>query len=128
MSEKINHNAAETEEPKSFIRPHPADRRGSQFQIFHNGRWIGQTNNTELTKLREQGLTDDQIVEKFAIDHTKAVEEHSRKFWQDVADDPESLYREDPLAGDVDPTGGYYEESQHPHDAHMDQVHKQHGN
>lgn len=35
---------------------------------------------------------------------------------------------EDPLAGDVEPTGGYYEEPQHPWDAHMDRVHRDHGN
>lgn len=44
--------------------------------------------------------------------------------YDDYDDDSED---EDPLAGDVDPTGGYYEAPMHPSDAHLLRVMAQHG-
>lgn len=49
----------------------------------------------------------------------------------DDYDDPYDEYddsdNEDPLAGDVDPTGGYYEEPLHPFEAHRLSVMRQYG-
>lgn len=47
--------------------------------------------------------------------------EHERR--RDHDDEPD----EDPLEGDVEPTGGYPEPEIHPQDAHRDRVMRQHG-
>ena len=45
----------------------------------------------------------------------------------DAMEDYDDSDNEDPLAGDVDPTGGYYEPPIHPMDAHRLEVMRQHG-
>ncbi len=82
---------------------------------------------SKLQGLREQGLSDNEIGTHLDKEQQEAVERHSKAFWKAVEEDPESLTRQDPLAGDVDPTGGYYEEPQNPMDAHRDEVARQHG-
>ncbi len=129
MNEK-NPNAVT---PETVIREHPGYRyRGSdntQYQIFTKAmpKFPHQTNGATLAELRGQGLSDDEIGDQFDKSHKEAIERHSKEFWEQVAEDPESLTREDPLAGDVDPTGGYYEEPPNPMDAHRDEVARQHG-
>ncbi len=56
-------------------------------------------------------------------------EDDSNEPCDEYDDDPydNSDEDEDPLAGDVEPTGGYYEPSMHPWDAHRLSVMRQHG-
>jgi len=59
--------------------------------------------------------SDDDLVE---------VDDAFEGFGNDFDDEEDN---EDPLAGDVDPTGGYYEEPMHPFEAQRLSVMRQHG-
>ena len=50
--------------------------------------------------------------------------EENQRYWDELDTEEDN---EDPLAADVEPTGGRYEEPKHPMDAHRDEVARQHG-
>ena len=86
--------------------------------------------NSEYLASKEAEAYDEKPARDAELEKDKADE----AYWQeqdrlrDLEDGYDEEDNEDPLAGDVDPTGGYYEEPLSAFDAHMDAVHKMHGN
>jgi hypothetical protein len=59
--------------------------------------------------------------------HGFDVEQSDEDDYDEPYDEYDDSDDEDPLAGDVDPTGGYYEAPMHVFDAHRLSVMRQHG-
>lgn len=133
MSERISPtNKEDLSQNVPYIRNHPGYPEGSQvFVNTPNGRRNLQIHSNTVKKLVEAGLTHQEIgheidaQEDATQERVKAyTEKQNRLFPQD-----DDYYEtEDPLAGDVEPTGGYPEPDRDSRDVFMDSIHKQHGN
>lgn len=126
MSEKTSTH--ESEKPTLTIEPHPAYPDGGQIYVTTTKRKY-QQHPGNIQKMRDEGLSDQEIAERLDAEDDRIqaqIREKNAEMWRQM--DEDDYDGTDPLAGDVDPTGGYYEEPQHPWDAHMDRVHKEHGN
>ena len=126
---------APEQEPKTTINKSKRTP-GFVYVTTPKGRNIGMGQDA----LEDYGSTPEEI--GAALDHEEDeyeanVAEDARldAMYADEEDDGASYINghrmddinEDPLAGDVEPTGGYYEPPQHAFDAHRDAVARQHG-
>lgn len=95
------------------IKPHPGYRDGSQVFVTTK-RGTYQENSRIIQKMRDEGLSDEDIADKLDDEDAKTSARvkisHKEMYRQSDEDDYE---HEDPLKGDVEATGGYPEDLKH---------------